>query len=189
MIQLITRSDFINVGIILPTNPDANAWKRYINEAQEFDVKARLGEVFYYDLLTHYADSNYQELLNAGVAFSYQGYNYQYNGGLKAALCYYAYARYLPDFDKKNTHFGIVQKTNEFSEKVDTKAVQVMVNNANSSAYGLMDGVILYLDRIRVVTPAKYPLWNQGGAPGLFGGNNCSTERRSGIKISKVGNI
>lgn len=186
---LIGVSDFELVGINLPNDIELDDLKRYINEAQEFDVKSQFGDLFYYDLIKNSTSTNYQELLNADVEYTYQNYNFRYSNGLKAAICYYAYARYIPDSNKKNTDFGMMQKKNEFSDHVDSKSIQLQVNNANSAAYGFMVEVTTYLDRMRVISPTKFPLWKQGGVPGLFGSMTPQGENPSGVKITKVGNI
>lgn len=185
MTALVVKEDFAALGIILATNLAEAELTRYISQAQEFDIKPQLGDIFYYDLLANNADANYQDLLNGELDYTYLTYAYKLEFGLKAAICFYANARYLPNANKKNTEMGFMQKRNEFSDHVDTKSIQLMVNDSKSAAIGYMQEVIKYLDRYRTIDNTKYPLWRNGV---LAVDNNCEV-KSSGMRISKVGNI
>lgn len=188
MTLLVDKTHFAALGIVLALNLDESELARYISQAQEFDIRPVLGDIFYYDLLENVADYDYEALIEGGIDYEYQGYSYKFQFGLAAAICFYAYARYIPYANKKSTEMGLMQKRNEFSDHVDTKALQLMVNDSKSAAVGYLNDVVLFLDRYRTVEPTKYTLWRRGGAPGLFGSDR-SREPKPGQKITKVGNI
>lgn len=180
MILLVSIDDFRALGIVLPVNQDVQDWERYINEAQEFDIRPNLGDRLFYDLLKNSVNTNYQDLLNGVSEYTWQTYAYRYPG-LKAAICYFAYARYLPDSSFKNTDFGMVRKQNEYSTHPDTKYIQVQVNNSVSVAKGFLEQAITYLSRYATIDSTKYPLW--GSAVG------CASPQSPGVRISKIGQV
>lgn len=180
MILLIAIEDFANAGIELPVEQELEQWQRYINEAQEFDLRPHLGDRFFYDLLANYSTTAYQDLLNGVATYVFETYNYSYQG-LKAAICYYAYARYLPDSPFKDTDFGLMRKKNEYSDHVDSKFVKLRQTNAESVAKGYLDQSLLYLRRYATIDDTKYPIWNLGVS--------CASPSSPGFRISKVGNI
>lgn len=189
MTALVVKEDFAALGIILATNLAEAELTKFILQAQEFDIKPQLGDIFYYDLLENNAETNYQELLDGGLDYTYQGYSYKMEFGLKAAICFYANARYIPNANRKNTEMGFMQKKNEWSDHLDLKSIQLMVNDSKSAAIGYMKEVIKYLDRYRTIDNTRYPLWRQGGVPGLFGIDQTCETKSSGLKISKISNI
>lgn len=183
---LITKSDFETIGIQLPKNLEEDQLRRSIIEAQEFDLKPALGDTFYFDLVNNVTVDKYQSLLNGEINYVYETYNYWFTGGVKAALCYYTYARYLPYAGKKNTEFGMVQKTNPYSEQVSTQQMQIQMNDARSAAIGYMANVTKYLSHQKVLDSALYPLWNTGPYGSLV---KCGDDYSPSVRITKVGNI
>lgn len=179
MIYLISIDDFKDVGIVLPTNQELEDWQRYFNEAQQIDVRPYLGDRLYYDLLKNSTNANYQDLLNGVEEYLFETYSYGYPG-LKAALCFFAYARYLPNSGIKDTDFGPQWKRNEFSDRPDSKFIQVRVNDANSIAKSYMDQALTYLQRYATIDSTKFPLWGNVG---------CASPSHTGVKISKVGQV
>lgn len=189
MTALVNKDDFATYGIVLAVNLEDAELTKYILQAQDFDVRPQLGDIFYYNLLLNPTQQNYIDLLNGvATAYTYQSHEYLFEFGLKAAICFFAQARYLPNAGVKNTEMGFMKKKNEFSEHTDSKAIQVLVNNSNSAAIGYLNGAIEYLDRYRTIDSTKYPLWKSGTGPGLFGAD-CSSNKRNGFRMSKVGNI
>jgi hypothetical protein len=185
---LVSIADFTDLGILFPVNTSIDLMKRYIIEAQDFDIKPVLGELLYYDILANSDDDKYVDLLAGDIDYTYLNHNYTYTGGLKDAICSYAYARYLPYANKKNTEFGIVMKRNENSDHVSTKDIQLQMNDAKSAGFGYLENVKTYLTRKNQITPGTYPLWRFGGTPPLFGIDGCN-DKGSGMRFTKVGNI
>jgi hypothetical protein len=184
MILLVDKTHFAALGIILAVNLDETELERYISQAQEFDIKPQLGDIFYYDLLDNASDANYAQLIAGEIDYTYLTYSHKLQFGLAAAICYYAYARYLPYANKKSTEMGFMLKKNEWSDQADTKAIQLMINDAKSAAIGYMSDVLLYLNRYETIDNTRYPLWRNGA------GIDCKVQdKRTGLKLSKVGNI
>ena len=169
---LISLADFEPIRQ-LTSNLDVKKLNPYIQEAQNFDLRPVLGEAFFYDLLANSDDSIYQDLLNGK---EYQNANDETVAfeGLAAALKYFAYARYIESSNTHSTAYGLVSKTNDFSQQAQEKTIARMVTNARSSAKGYLDDVLKFL----AVNADDYPIWKQ----------SCNSGKKAtgGIKITAV---
>ena len=156
MTKLITVSDIKNYKT-LSINIAALKIDSEINEAQEFDLRPILGDALYLDLLTDFEASpslaTYNELFN-GCTYTYSGNTYQHDG-LKAMLCYYAYARFLNNSNTNSTAFGVVIKNNNDSEPVSEKTLSRLVGQALNGAKIFENRTLDYLRR----NSADYPLY------------------------------
>lgn len=109
---------------------DAGRIEIYIDEAEQLNIKPRIGDALYIDLLrwTTAEDKTgfpveYETLINGG--------EYQTTRcglpetktfkGLLAALGYYVYARLVKHNDSNVTRFGFTQKEDEYSTHHDLK--------------------------------------------------------------------
>lgn len=145
-----------------------------INEAQEFDLRPFLGDEFYLALINDFNASpslaTYSDLFN-GSTYVYSGNTYQHDG-IKAMLCYYAYARYLSNSNTNATAFGTVIKSNDDSEPISEKTLSRLVGQAISGAKIFENRVRDFLSR----NSNDYPLWE------------CSIDNKKtgGLRISAV---
>lgn len=146
----------------------------YIQEAQEFDLRPFLGDELYADLLDKYDQAQmtdaYKELYN-GCTYTYGGITYKHEG-VVPILAYFTYARYAKRSNITSTKYGLVQKTNDFSQPISSADRAQQVNDARS-------GAIVYQERVRHflnANEATYPLWRGG-----------HKRRKSAIKITAVG--
>jgi len=156
MTALITLAD-IKTFKALSINTAGLKIDSQINEAQEFDLRPLLGDEFYMDLLEDFSASpsleTYSDLFN-GVTYTYENETYQHDG-IKAMLCYYAYARYLNTSNTNSTAFGMVQKLTDDSEPISEKTVSRLVSQALNGAKIYENRVLDYLRR----KSAEYPLY------------------------------
>lgn len=126
----------------------------YIMEAQMFDIKPRLGEVFYHDMIKNLSGQIYQDLLT-GVDYNNTAGNEIHFAGMKTAVAYYAYSRYILSGQITVTAFSVVRKTNEYSEPLTDKELTRISTQARSNADAIMIDVISFLNTKK----ADYPAW------------------------------
>jgi hypothetical protein len=173
--KLITLQDVATAkGISLNVN-DTKQLAPHIFEAQNFDLRELLGDAFYLDLIADFVASpslnEYSELFNGGT-YTYNGESY-YLDGVKQYLIYSTYARYIANSGVISTASGLVNKTNQYSEKVDEKTILRLVTQARSGATFCENGIKEYLSRKK----QDYPLYK------------CEniTKFTGGFKIRSVG--
>jgi len=173
MTALITLAD-IRTFKAISSNLNSLKLDSEINEAQEFDLRPILGDEFYLALINDFAASpsltTYSDLFN-GSTYVYSGNTYQHDG-IKAMLCYYAYARYLNNSNTNATAYGTVIKLNQESEPVSEKTLSRLVGQAISGAKVFENRIRDFLTR----NSADYPLWE------------CSkdNQKTGGLRISAV---
>lgn len=147
MTPLITLNDLVaRHGV--SSNTDFNKIiRRHVIDAQELDLRPLLGEHFYIDVLSNWAETAdlWADLVN-GSTYEYKGKNYQ-QPGLKYVVELLTMARYKGTAPIQDTPSGLVFKNNEYSERVDAKilAREEARSRANAEAYFVR--VREYLDR------------------------------------------
>lgn len=157
MTQLITISDFTEFKAI---SANLNAPKKldpFILEAQQFDLKNLLGSAFYLDIVNDFSLSPplpiYRDLF-FGSTFTCGGRTYKHEG-IKAVLCYLAYARYVLNSNIDATAFGTVHKITAESEHVDDKTIARLYDQAYAGAMDYWYDVKKYLNE------QNFELWNK----------------------------
>jgi hypothetical protein len=169
MTTLITLSDIEAIESI-SVNVDFNKKLRpHVFKAQEFEVRPLIGEEFWIYITANVATLG--DLLNEKT-YSYNNKTYQHPG-LKAVIIMYTLARYKSTIGIHDTAFGLVQKTNQYSEPVSDKLVarESAKETAGAEVYWLR--VRDYLDRNK----ATYPLWKSCNSVKLTG---------NGLRIRKA---
>ncbi len=129
--------------ISLGVNPED--FKKFISEAQEFDLKQLLSEDFYIDLLENYTESDYQDLI-CGNEYTFEEKK-RYFLGLEQVLSYFSYGRYLVDANSNSTSFGMPTKTTNFSTPNPQKELEQRAQREHDKALQLFEDVKIYLDR------------------------------------------
>lgn len=173
-ILLITIDDIKAVKQISSNINVAERVQGYVSEAQVFDVKPRLGSVFYHDLITNVSLTIYQELLT-GKTYTDSASLAHHFLGLKPAIAYYAYARYILNAQAVVTPFGAVRKLDQNSEPLDEKSLVRMANQARMAADALMNDAIEFLN----IKVADYPKWQNN--------SECNPGRSSRPTIYGIG--
>lgn len=170
---LVDLSDFTSFRQ-LTSNIDMNKLNPYIIEAQNFDLRPVLGEAFFYDIIVNPTTIPHNTLIN-GNDYQNSDDKTVHFEGLKAALCYFAYARYIESGGTHSTSYGLVSKTNDYSQPTPDKTIARMVTQARSSAKGYLDDVLKFLS----LNADDYPLWKQGCGQSVM-------KATGGIKITAV---
>jgi hypothetical protein len=155
---LISQEDFFEYETIT-ANTDPQKILPYIREAQKFDLTSVLNTELIEDL-----QDNPELARNAALM--------QY---VRPVLCYYSYGRYVRMRNVTDTDYGMVTKTNEFSQPASEKTIaRVATEVANlASAYARILLKFLYDNA------TTYTLWEQ----------NCAAQNspiRTGYKIDDV---
>jgi len=134
-----------------------NLLDQCITEAMLFDLQPFLGAAFFQELITAYdADTltaDQSKLLEGGN-YTYNTYTYGFQG-IKTALCYFAFSRYVSRDGIHHTATGMVTKDGAFSEPVSDKTRQRLASQDAALAEGLKLEIIDYLNRNCLL----YTLW------------------------------
>lgn len=167
--MLITQADFPPYREITANLEYTERLNPYIAQAQQFDIKALLGEKFYANLIANPATTANAKLLNGG-SYAVDNYTYEFTG-LKAVLVMYSYARFLQNQNVNVTRFGVVFKNNnDVSDRVDEKTMQRIMTNAREQAQAYWQECELFICR----NSTDYPLYCQTGQSVNKGGPRIS---------------
>lgn len=146
MIALITKEQF-DAFKLITANIAAGKFASYLNEAQEFDLRPLLGTELYIDLQDDAVASPpfglYADLMN-GSTYTKATRKFKHEG-IVAVLSYYVYSRYLMDTGVVSTPFGVVQKTNDFSQPTSEKTIARKISQAQSGAKAYWERVQRYI--------------------------------------------
>jgi len=160
MTPLVTTADLAAYKYIADSVKNSAVWPQFVSEAQMLDVKCWLGDALLAELITQ-AETSPESfsalnstLLNGG-SYTYQTKTYLFQG-LKAAIIYYAYARFTSRQPYNFTQAGITVKDTDFSTPASDKAVQRLATEALLTAAALKDEIVLYLNRFS----SSYPLYS-----------------------------
>ena len=157
-IQLITQPDFDCIGQVAK-HCDLTKLCVAINEAQDFDMYGLYCRFWEYIIQVWQEVETYQQEPELPEPENYTlklsllcgGYYEACNGkqrrnfGVKRALVYYSYARYLIINQNNDTPSGTVRKTNEFSMPVPLKEVEMMADRYRSMGYDSYRSTIDFL--------------------------------------------
>ena len=159
MIPLINKVDLDKYKYVADSIKNETVWGQFISEAQMLDIKYWLGDALLMELITQgttaptsFSTAN-QALLEGG-SYIYDSHTYHFQG-LKAAIIYYAFARYTNRAPFNYTAAGIVLKDSDLSTPVSDKVVQRLETESRLTADAIKNEIILFLDRNYTL----YPLW------------------------------
>jgi len=162
---LITRSDIASYRQLARTNHDEKL-NEMILDAQLLDLAPLLGESLYNKIIA--VPGNYDELLTGGI-YDVNGISYT-NYGLKMALSYFAYARYIMFSSVIDTPFSVVEKLNDTSRPADTASKKTIYSLNRDNAFTIWQNVKNYLLRT--------------GNPDF---KNCQPQRHTrGLRFTKI---
>jgi hypothetical protein len=136
----------------------------YIDEAEQLNIKNRMGDALFIDLLKYVQAENksdfpveYEKLLGGG------DYEIERGGetmqktfkGLQLTLEYYVYAKLVKNNDSNVTRFGFTQKEDEYSSHHDLKVKLVAEKDALLVADGYLSDCIEYLNNSKNIVLFK----------------------------------
>jgi len=174
MIAFVTKTDLDNYKYVADSVKNSDSWPQFVSETQLLDIKRQISDALFVELWDQIASE--PSTLTAANQKLLQGGNYTYLDtvftfqGLKAAIIYYAFARFTNRTSYNFTAAGIVVKESDLSIPVTDKIVQRMETEARLTADAIMCEVITFLNRNK----ATYPLWANSA---LGCGANCSDNR------------
>lgn len=129
----------------------------YIVEAQLLDLKKWLGDAFLLELVDQKTTNTLTEankLAIFGGAYAYEGQTY-YTEGIRAALAYYTYARFIQKSGSMLTGIGALAPKDDLSDPVSPKTLALLRADAFESAEAHKMDVVALLNR-KIDT---YPLY------------------------------
>lgn len=170
---VIAKSD-IQSYVQLSENLAAAKLNGPIELAHELDLKRELGAALYKAFIDGVGASTaiYVTLLNGESYTNSCGDSVDYPG-IKPALCWFAYVRYLEDHSTVSTARGVVLPTSEQSQPASDKAITRKIAQAREAASHYMDEVHTYLCE----KEATYTLYK----------GNSEVTRRGKVNIKSVG--
>jgi len=174
MISLVTKADLDNYKYIADSVKNHVTWPQFVSEAQLLDIKSWLTDPLLNEMIlqastlpTTISAAN-QALLDGG-SYTYLSRTYLFQG-LKAAIIYYAFARFTNRTSVNYTAAGIVVKDSDYSTPVTDKMIQRLETEARLTADAIKCEIITYLNR----NYALYPLW---GDKACGCGSSCNQSR------------
>jgi hypothetical protein len=172
---LIEKAEFLKDKLVA-TSIDEERLRSSIREAQQFDLRPVLGDAMYYDLIKNY-DVNespinkYNKLVEGEEYTNSESHTIIFSG-LRMALKYWAYARFIAKQQVNATASSVVVKTNPWSVPVAPEVIEAETASARSGAISYWEEAKKYLDE----KFTDFPLWvGQRSVP------------RSGVRITAVG--
>jgi len=166
MVLLITKAQAVAFLQIAVGVADSE-YEKFIDQAQEFDIKPLMCEDFYYDLLKNKANAEYVKLIEGGE-YQVDGKNYSFKG-LAGVLSFFSYARFQLESPAVSTSFGMQFKTTPNSQPVPLEDRRNTYYQKKTQANTLMVDVVKFIER----NIENYPLWNSCNS-------GCSTNKFSG---------
>lgn len=130
------------VRAIRPIAPNMNSGQRldvYIDEATQLFVIPALGAEVVADMERD--PDRYGVAMNGG----YYDNDTKHCGGLRKALAYLAYSRFVMNQQVTVTSFGVTYKDGELSSRVDSRMLTYQANQAKEMGLALLAEVKAYL--------------------------------------------
>lgn len=121
-------------------NADEQKVMRYISEAEQINIKPKLGD----DLFLRLKAGKEYLLLNGGT-YERNGKRYQLNG-IKKALAYYTYSRLLESSSVDLTRQGVVNRRSEYSDEASREELLSASRETYTIADRYMDECLLYIN-------------------------------------------
>jgi len=172
--SLVTKADLDNYKYIADSVKNSVTWAQFVSEAQLLDVKSWLTDALLFEIigqaetLPPTISAANQKLLDGGT-YTYGSHTYYFQG-LKAAIIYYAFARFTNRTSFNYTSAGIVVKDSDFSTPITDKIMQRLETEARLTADAIKCEIVTFLNR----NYTSYPLWRDK-ACGCAG--SCSDNR------------
>jgi hypothetical protein len=155
---LITKEEF-QADKLIPQSTDTARVEKAIREAQQFDIRPLLGDALYYDLLKNTTEEKYQSLLNGEEYQNAQSETILFSG-LRMAIKYYAYSRFILSQQVNVTSHSVVEKLNQYSQPSQEKTIVREAEQAKSGAAEYWNEAKAYLN----CKSTDFPLWKRKNA-------------------------
>jgi hypothetical protein len=134
MARMINRSDFIGVVNISEHCKEGDEiLNQFIEERQNLDLPALLGNCFLEEILDNLTTSEYQDLINGGI-YVVDGKKRRHFG-IKRVLIHYVFAAYVYRGGMVDTPFSFVQKQSQDSIPVPMSDLRSLHDENRKMAY------------------------------------------------------
>lgn len=130
-----------------------NDMEIYAIEAQRFDIRPFFGDAFFYDILANKTQDKYIDLLD-GTEWEYLDNTIQFDG-IRMAIAYFAFSRYIQNSSVFISKYGVVNKMNDSSEPADEKTIARLVNQARAAGNAIIEQTKIFLNN----NTDTYTLW------------------------------
>lgn len=171
MDHLITPAELSQYGRPISSKTDEDKLNAYIIEAEQMNIKPVLGDSLFLSILGKgEEDEEIRTLLNGGT---YQSKDSIYSfAGLKSAMSYYVYAKYLMVGDFNATRFGVMMKEDSYSSHISSAERSNAYSDTLEVANCYLQDCVTYCKR-----------------KGLMSGLPGSQKATGAVKIRKIGKI
>jgi hypothetical protein len=166
MNAFITKTDLDRYKYVADSIKNAIVWPQFVLEAQMLDVKPQIGDALMDEISTQIGTSPESlSVLNSklldGGTYTCNSKTYIFHG-LRAAIIYFAFARFTSRSPYNYTAAGITVKDTDFSTPASDKAVQRLQTESYLTAQSIIEETKLYLYRNK----SDYPLYACPGSSG-----------------------
>nr|DAN89907.1 MAG TPA: hypothetical protein [Caudoviricetes sp.] len=144
MNHLITVDEAKTLGRIIGRHVDDDDILSYINETEQIDIKKALGDKLFMDVLEN-EGGKYDILLKGGSYTSKDNIVHTFVG-LKIAMSYYVYGRFVKNAYIQADRFGAVIKDGEYSSQPSAKERSDCYNDAFQVAYTYLQECLNYIN-------------------------------------------
>ncbi len=145
---LISKEEVGTLG--RPVYTDPNKIDRFIDEAEQMDVKKALGDVLFRYIVEN--KSNLAMLLDGGSYTDGKGASHQF-AGLKKALAYYVYSRLVTSGNIELTRAGSVNRSSDYSQRSDWKEREYVSRESASIADNYLRETIGFIRNDATLAP------------------------------------
>ncbi|WP_353166448.1 hypothetical protein [Empedobacter brevis] len=128
--------------------------EKYIQEAQELDLKPLLCEDFYFDLISKSIEEKYKKVIEGGE-FDHNG-QLRFFEGIERVISYFTYARMILKSNIVSTTHGFVTKKTDFSNEADFAQRKNYYYSNRKDANTFLENVKKYIE----LNIQDYPSWS-----------------------------
>lgn len=128
--------------------------EKYIQEAQELDLKPLLCEDFYFDLISKSTEEKFKKVIEGGK-FDHNG-QLRYFNGIEKVIAYFTYARMILKSNIVSTTHGFVTKKTDFSHEADFTQRKNYYYSNRKDANTFLESIKSYIE----FNIQDYPSWN-----------------------------
>lgn len=171
MEHLITPTEVGQYGRPISAKTDDDKLNAYITEAEQMNIKPVLGDELFLSILEKGEEDDKFIRLLAGGTYDSDGRLYSF-AGLKAAMSYYVFSKYLMVGDINATRFGVVMKDDSYSSRISSAERSNAYSDTLEVANCYLQDCVEYCKRV-------------GLMPGRVGFQKAS----GAVTIRKIGKI
>lgn len=147
---MINRQTFIDYNLDISIAIKDESIERWVTEAKQFDIRKGFdNDEFYFLFLKEIQKKPIPEAFNN----IYNEHEYTYNDyiykhlGVKLAIVYFAYARYIEQGNLASTPHGLIIKNQQESQQGEPNIILKTINKYKKQAFNVFDDIKLFLLR------------------------------------------